>query len=66
MRGWVHGSHEGVSSWDGEEGPPDHGLVDVDPPGEDDVGDEAGVAEALEDDIVVVLPGWGWRYLLAR
>lgn len=66
MRGGVQGGDVGVGEGDGGEGPPDHGLIDVDPPGEEEVGGHDGVAETLEDDVVVVLAGWGGEYRLAR
>jgi hypothetical protein len=51
----VQGGDEGIAHGDGEERPPDHGLVYVDPPGEDGVGDEAGIPHSLQHHIVVVL-----------
>jgi hypothetical protein len=51
----VHGADPDVVDGEGEEGPPDHGLVDVDAPGGEDVGDHEAVAETLEHHVVIVL-----------
>lgn len=54
--GWgVHGADPDVVEGEGDEWPPDHGLVDVDAPGGEDIGDHEGVAETFQHHVVVVL-----------
>jgi hypothetical protein len=54
--GWgVHRADPDVVEGEGDEWPPDHGLVDVDAPGGEDIGDHEGVAETFQHHVVVVL-----------
>ena len=66
VRNIVHWSQEGVSDWDSEDRPPNHCFVDVDSPGKEYVGDETGVSNAFQDNIIVVLSGLHLCYLFAR
>lgn len=51
----VHGADPDVVEREGDEGPPDHGLVDVDAPGGQDVAYHECVAEALKHNVIVIL-----------
>ncbi len=66
MKSDVQRTDVGVGQGNGSEWPPDHCLIHVDSPGEQKICDHDGVSETLEDDIVVILSGWGRIYLLAR
>ena len=59
MNGDVQGTNEVVVDGDGEEGPPHHSFVDVDPPGENDISCEGCVSSSFQNYIVVVLSVWG-------
>ena len=49
-------THVEVSSWYGDDKwPPDHLFGDEDSPAEQYISDKEGVAESLEDDVIVIL-----------
>ena len=55
MREGVHGTDPDVVEGEADQRPPDHGLVDVNAPGGEDVGDHKCIAETLQHHVVVVL-----------
>ncbi len=55
MKRGLHGADPNVVEGECNERPPDHGLVDIDAPGGEDVGDHEGIAETLQDHVVIVL-----------
>lgn len=66
MSSFVHGSNNGITERNGQNGPPDHRLIDVDSPGNEYVGDHKGITSTLEPHVVVVFSALRRTYLLAR